>query len=410
MKYNIFNKNNKLNFYFFYYLLILFFFSVCYLYIKHDVGNDSTISEWFINYSGGFTKRGLIGQISIFFSNLFNLNIRDSILILQILFVFIYYCLIFYYVKNIFLERFYLLALFSPIFLLYPVAEVEVLARKEIFIFILFILHCSIPIKNVSLYRLSKLTILPLCMLIWEPVIFFILFWIFIDIIINKISTNIKKLFLELSFYVPSILIAFNFIFFPLTEVEHFKMSSNLEQNFGEICYMSCALLNDKSTLLQQFQGNLSSYSPEVFIRYFLIVVIGFGPIFFILYNSKLKNKKIIFIEKLKLLNLLGIILLLLSPVLILFAMGYDWGRWVNISYVMTFILFLFLIKNKLININIKKIKKNKLNLFKKKIFVGIFIIFCFTWNPKTVVTGDVASFPIYRIPYKLVKINFLNQ
>ena len=328
--------NNK---YILIYLIILLFLSYFFLYFKHQVGNDSTISEWFINYSGGFTKRGLIGQISIFFSNLFNLNLRDSILILQILFVFIYYCLIFYYVKNIFLERFYLLALFSPIFLLYPVAEVEVLARKEIFIFILFILHCSIPIKNVSLYRLSKLTILPLCMLIWEPVIFFILFWIFIDIIINKISTNIKKLFLELSFYVPSILIAFNFIFFPLTEVEHFKMSSNLEQNFGEICYMSCALLNDKSTLLQQFQGNLSSYSPEVFIRYFLIVVIGFGPIFFILYNSKLKNKKIIFIEKLKLLNLLGIILLLLSPVLILFAMGYDWGRWVNISYVMTFII-----------------------------------------------------------------------
>ena len=33
-------------------------------------------------------------------------------------------------------------------------------------------------------------------------------------------------------------------------------MSNFLEKNFGEICYMSCALLNDKSTLIQQFQGN----------------------------------------------------------------------------------------------------------------------------------------------------------
>ena len=40
--------------------------SFFFLEIKHDVGNDSTISEWLINYSGGFTKRGIIGQISIF--------------------------------------------------------------------------------------------------------------------------------------------------------------------------------------------------------------------------------------------------------------------------------------------------------------------------------------------------------
>jgi len=89
--------------------------------------------------------------------------------------------------------------------------------------------------------------------------------------------------------------------------------------------------------------------------------------------------------------------------------MGYDWGRWVHISYVMTFILFIFLIKNNLINIDLIKLKNNKLNLVKKNFFIAIFIIFCFTWNPKTVVTGDVASFPIYRIPYKLFKINFLN-
>ena len=41
---------------------------VFFVYQKHDVGNDSTISEWLINYSGGFTKRGLVGQLSIYLS------------------------------------------------------------------------------------------------------------------------------------------------------------------------------------------------------------------------------------------------------------------------------------------------------------------------------------------------------
>ena len=406
---NITNKNNKIKFYLLFYLLFLFFFSVSYLFIKNDVGNDSTISEWLINYSGGFTKRGLVGHISVYLANIFDLTLRDSILIIQILIIVIFYISIFIYVKNYSLERFYILALFSPIFLLYPVAEIEVLARKEIFIFVLFVLHCSIPIKKTFIYRLSKIIILPICMLIWEPVIFFILFWIFIDLIINKINNNGQKILIELLYYFPTFLIALHFIFSPLSEEQHAEMVNYLSQNFGEVCYMSCALLGDKSTLIQQFQGNIPSYSFEVFIRYFLIIVVGFGPLFFLFFNSSLVDKKIKFIEKIKFLNLLGVILLILSPVLLLFAMGYDWGRWVHISYVMTFILFIFLIKNKLINIDIKKLKKNKLNLVKKNFFITIFIIFCFTWNPKTVITGDVASFPIYRIPYKLFKINFLN-
>jgi hypothetical protein len=54
------------------------------------------------------------------------------------------------------------------------------------------------------------------------------------------------------------------------------------------------------------------------------------------------------------------------------------------------------------------KIQNNKLNKISKKIFVLFFVIYCFGWNPKTVITGDVASIPGYRIPYKVFKL--LNQ
>ena len=56
------------NQYILFYLVILLFFSYFFLYFKHQVGNDSTISEWLINYEGGFTRRGLGGEINIFFS------------------------------------------------------------------------------------------------------------------------------------------------------------------------------------------------------------------------------------------------------------------------------------------------------------------------------------------------------
>ena len=130
------------------YLSFLFFISIFVLYTKHNVGNDSTISEWLINYSGGFTKRGIIGEISIFFSRIFDQNLRDVIYIFQLFIIAVYYILVYFYFKNLYSERYFLLSIFSPIFLIYPVAETEVLARKEVFIFALFLLHSLISSLN----------------------------------------------------------------------------------------------------------------------------------------------------------------------------------------------------------------------------------------------------------------------
>ena len=394
--------NKKFKNYLILYLSFLFFISIFVLYTKHNVGNDSTISEWLINYSGGFTKRGIIGEISIFFSRLFDQNLRDIIYIFQLSILGIYYILVYIFFKNLYLERYSLLAIFSPIFLIYPVAETEVLARKEVFIFVLFLLHTSIPPLNNNLVRISKLVIFPLSVLIWEPIIFYLPLWIFIDLVNFKIKNYDKNLFNEIIYYLPALFLAIIFIINPLTPEEHFKMEQVLNKEFKEVCYMSCALLKSKSSIYQQFQANFGKYSLEVFVRYFLIILIGFGPLFTLIYYSKLKQAKTIFSKKF---NLLSIFLFLLSPVLLLFAMGYDWGRWVSISYIMSLITYFYLYKNSFIILDTKKLNSNKLNLLKPKYFLYIFIIYAFTWNPKTVITGEVASFPLYRIIYKFIKI-----
>mgnify|MGYP001224817828 FL=1 len=397
--------NKKFKNYLIIYLSFLFFISIFVLYTKHNVGNDSTISEWLINYSGGFTKRGVIGEISIFFARLFDQNLRDIIYIFQLSILGIYYILIYIFFKNLYLERYSLLAIFSPIFLIYPVAEIEVLARKEVFIFVLFLLHALIPPLNNNLIRISKLVILPLSVLIWEPVIFYLPLWIFIDLVKFKIKNYNKNLFNEIIFYFPALLLAIIFIINPLTPEEHFKMEQVLNKEFNEVCYMSCALLKSKSSIYQQFEANFGKYSLEVFVRYFLIILIGFGPLFTLMYYSKFNQGKTIFSKKF---NLLSIFLYLLSPVLLLFAMGYDWGRWVSISYIMSLITYFYLYKNRFIILDTKKLNLNKLNLLRPKYFIYIFIIYAFTWNPKTVITGDVASFPLYRIIYKFIKIYLL--
>ena len=126
----------KLKSYLFFYFLILLSFSYFYLFIKHQVGNDSTISEWLINYEGGFTKRGIMGQIAIYLSRIFDSELRWVIYLLQSAFCTTYFVLLYNFFKNTNFDRISILAIFTPIFILYPIAEIEVLGRKEILLFL----------------------------------------------------------------------------------------------------------------------------------------------------------------------------------------------------------------------------------------------------------------------------------
>ena len=383
------------------YLITLFCFSVFFLNEKHIVGNDSTISEWLINYEGGFTKRGLIGQIAIYFAYFLKTNLRDSILIMQILLVLTYFILLFNFFKNLKIDRLMMLSIFTPIFILYPVAEIEVLARKEVFIFCIFLL--TIKIKNNFYINVNKFLILPVAVLIWEPIVFFFPFFIAWDLINLKLF-KFKEIFLKLfPTYLPSLFIAFYIMISPISLDNHNTMSEFLKNEFDEVCYMSCALLKSKQSLYQHLEAQFGRYSFEVLLRYFLVILVGFGPLFLLLNNSYLKDKKIFFFKNFK--SLLFPYLLLISPIIPLAALAYDWYRWVNVSYFFSVILYYQLFKNDLIEINNLKLNKFTNILKNKKVFIIIFIIYCFSWNPKTVMTGDVASFPGYRIPYKVFKI-----
>ncbi len=392
----------NINLYLSYYLIILFFFAVFFLFQKHHVANDSTISEWLINYEGGFTKRGLIGQISFYIATMFFADLRDTIFTFQVLTTGTYFLLIYYFLKNIEINKVLIFAIFTPIFLLYPIAEIEVLARKELFIFIYFLVYTFIPIQKQNCKFFYKLIFFPITILIWEPVVFFILFLFFVDLVENKINKINKSFFHQISSYIPSIIIAAYIALNPISNENHAIMANSLLENFNENCYMSCELLKLKSSIYQQFEGNSGRYSFVILFRYFLIFLVGFGPLFLLLLNSKLKNK-ILFFKNFS--NLFFPFLILLSPVILLFAMGYDWGRWVNISYFFSITTFIYMSKNNMLHVSYKFLEKNIFKSINKKIFVILIIFYCFGWNPKTVMTGDVASFPGYRIPYKALKI-----
>ena len=399
-------KNINIQKTFLIFIIINIFLVIFYLFEKHNVGNDSSISEWLINYQGGFTRRGLGGEIAIFFAKFLTITLRESIFIIQTFVHISYLTLIYLYLKDLKLNLIQLFALYTPIFLLYPIAEIEALGRKEIllFLFLVSLIFFTFKRFNKNIINIQVFLMTPFVCLIWEQIVLFFPFIAVILIFKNELKNfqeTFKKLFI---IFFPSILI-FAYIFFtPLSPEGHEVMCKYNVNEFGEKCYMSASMLIT-STIHFDTLWIHDNASFIHYFRYIVIFIIGFLPLNILIFKNNFKEKNNFITKNFKLSTLF---FLLYSPSLLLFMFGYDWGRWINITYTFSILLYFYLLNNSLItnngefgNLIWKKIIK------KRSIICLIFFIFAFFWNPKTVITADIATNTGYKIIYNTSKIVF---
>ena len=399
------NIKTKRSNYFQIYVLALIFFGIFFLYSKHDIGNDSSLSDWLINYEGGFVRRGLIGELITNFSTILSLKLRDSILIFQLIFFVSYYLLIILFCKNLFQNRLIILAIFSPIFILYPVAEIEVLGRKELIIFIIFLSYLFFDIKNLKIQLIYKLILFPISILTWEPVFLFFPFIFLIDLFVFKIQKFDKKLLYILLSYFASIFFVILIYLNPFSQENYTIMSDFLKNQFGEKCYMSCHFVGNQSTnsFSELYQDFLNKFKFTYALRYLIIIMVGFFPLCLLSVYSKVSDKnQVLLISKFK--NLFFPFLLAFLPSTVLYFVMYDWARVVHISYTFSILTFLYLIKKNFIELSNQKVQTSYISKAPKKFFIIVFFLFAFGWNPKVVMVDDVASKPIYATPYKFYK------
>ena len=397
-----FTDNNRFNIYLKIYLTSLFFFALIFLFDKRNVGIDSTINEWIINYQGGFTRRGLTGELFFYLSKYFNIGLRLIIFTFQIIIYFIFINLIFKYLKNIRINLLLIFAIFTPIFLLYPVAEVEVLARKETLLFIGFLYFLILHEKDNNYSIIFASIFCPIMLFIWEPSIFF--YGYFVSAVLVKEKNFNQNLLLKILLICIPIAVIFVFIITNLLPQNNWLiMKSSLLQNFNEQCLGACSLLGTKISIYEQFRMTIGEINIEAIFRYFLIFLIGFMPLLLLIKYSKSTHgvKIYSYISKIYIIFFLNFI-----PVIVLFLSASDWGRWINISYTFALLFYLYLYKNNFINLNIPS-GFNKYFNNNKKLLYFLFFIFAFMWNPKTAITGDIATNPIYKIPYNSIKIVF---
>lgn len=355
-------------------------------------------TDWIINYEGGYIRRGLLGQLSINLSNIFNLNIKYIFFIVH-LSIYLSFHLIFYKFFSNFKKNyiFYLLC-FSPLVFLYPIATFEAFARKEIFYITFFLLNCylSIKIYNRNVIFFSTNLLVFLSYFIHESSLFFINFFYlsyFIFLKKNNYKIKISELILILIIYIFLIYL----LTIPVSNTKISEMVLYINQNFFEITEFSGAIswLNRSGISAFSFLKH-NDISTKDFIRNFLLAHFLIVFFYLLIKNNFFKSNKYFLILT---------ILSFISP-LILFLVGNDWGRFFYIWYNFCLIFTVFcLYSDKEIFIKVNEISIIK-DLNPK---IKIFFTICYVslWCPKIFFYDNLEIFPLFILFLNLIKYFF---
>ena len=286
-----FTKENfiKVAFYLFIFIYVCYYFRS----YSYDYQNSYSFSELFLNYEGGFVRRGFLGQVYLYFYGFFQ---TSPIIFFSSIFFFIHILNIFLLFKIVENTNYPLeikiLILFSPALLFFPIYDYNMFFIKDAFIKFLILFHAYIIIvtkNNLDKYLIYlKFLVIPLIfftnILIHEYGVFFI----FVHLLLSLYAYQLKKKFF---------LILYFFLFLSIFCIV-FYFSGN-QEIFNQINF-SINEFNIK--IHRQLAGGFKSliggfYKWHFFYfsyRDFLMLLFSFMFsiwIFFFIFHSLLKRK-----------------------------------------------------------------------------------------------------------------------
>ena len=358
--------------------------------------------DWLINYEGGLVRRGLIGHILFELHNLLYIDLDILVfLFVSLIYIFLSFCL-FKSIKYIEKSKLNIIIFLSPAFFIYPIMNSGIIGRKDVlFIFFVSFLVFYEKKLNIKLILATLLIGILTTTLSHSGFIFYAPYLILLYFLIKQ-SRNLKINFLEISLILLTILFSLIFI----------QLFSGSEQIVENICFSvkefvlkNCGKSDQILWLTKSLDDRFfekinmgNNYMVNYFIIYLSSIFISFSFISISLFNSKLNfniSTNINF-------NPFYILLIIFTLTLPVYVFGRDWGRYIYISYSSIFFIYVYCIKNNLLDF-----KKNNLiwlnNLSKFK-FIILIVIYSFTW---TFPFYDAKSF---KIVLKKPILNLINK
>jgi hypothetical protein len=354
--------------------------------------NGYILGDWVINYSGGFVRRGLLGQFFFSISKYFDISIKHIIFFFSSA---VYTSSIYFFykiVKNKLDNYLVLVFILLPSTFLFNFFDPLSVGRKEILIFFFFSFYYLNLKKILDNFRFKLFIILLfIIILLTHELIFFFIPYLFV-LKYFHINSSIKKInprnyYLEiLIFLVGSILML---VIFKVSHLHNNKVLCNslLEVN---LTTNTCWAINDfKNEII--INSSLFSYFIEkkYFINYFLYFLLSVFPLFLLVSQSsnQILKKRFIFI----------------SIFCLFFSMAFymqvnDWGRYLNVTFLIHFLIVLKFIKKDIDRVKIK----NKLIKSFSLIFIFIYLT---SWHMPHCCNPNLGSGYkdiYYRITFRL--------
>ena len=370
----IFEKKFKLNQIFLKLLLLLSFIVISINFFEWtEKKSYFEYSDWLINYQGGFTRRGLFGEILFILHKVSGLGL-DLILYLGVTAMyFVFFLFLYKILKKSDLNFLNTLILFSPLSFTYLALNKTLAGRKEILLFFLLVVFFynlkNIKFENIKYWIIFILTVSSLThfgFIFYSP--FLILSFIYL-----YPEKKFKDLFIQILpiLFSGLLIVLFTFYSTIYSKPETFEICESIK-NFVKNCPSETYIdvLNYSISDIRAI--NISYAGNYYFIKYLIYFILSFTPITIALIN--LRNNKNYKIKKLFI--FLSISIICTIPV---FYLGVDYGRYLNWQYMFVLLLYLHLI-------NFKFLKQDNKNYFfdskipKQMLYVIIFI-YGFTWS-----------------------------
>ena len=381
----IIKNQNKLLFYFLFLIIFLVLSVYFYQSFFSMLGNKWAFWELFVNYAGGFMKRGILGEIFINLNRSFGISpfsfFSPLFVFLHSLQIIIFYKLIYPYKISKLLCA---LIVFSPALLLFNFYDINTYFTKDNFTKVAILIHALFIVKKVhdknsiaNYNRFLNFLIIPLLLfniLNHEQQIFFVSVHLLLTLLVNYNYDGIKNYKCLKSYLI--LLIPFFIILLTPNSFEKVGLINDSIRIFsvkisdlhaGNINLMIGAVIKWHFLEMKYYNHNIYD-----FLNLFICIILSLFLFFSIFHYFVKENIYEInwFIKKYYLLFFL--------PCLAMFLCVLDHGRTVNIflTHLVSFYLAL--------NINSKKFKiilNNFNKLFLLKSFSFVFLIFyIFLW------------------------------
>lgn len=301
------------------YVLTLFFFA------RHWHG--WIIGDWLLNYQEGFIRRGLSGYLMINLSQLFNTPLNFTVMWIQVGIYLAYMGVLLFILKNKKITFWYLLLLVSPVTLLFPVLEPETAGRKEIILFLIFGLY-TLCLKHELLKSDFKLFLFSISLFIatlFHELVFFYIPYFILAAYLNSRLKNEPFGFYKSILVISGSVIAFALLFIFGQPINGPALCNGLLQKGlpDNICQGILSFPPDFGISELFEHANENQY-----LRNFSISLLMASIPFFIF----IRFSKDYFFTLKNFILVMGSLFLFSLP---LFFLGIDWGRWINIHFML---------------------------------------------------------------------------